>query len=365
MCKNACLFWGRFALKQHEMGVSKLHPSPAPFTPFPTMLAILTADRIRFLTPVVAVGAIDLANKLPWSQTYEPVASMTISNMDIMEVAGAPVFSDMFNLGEGTEEDFKSNVSRVSDVFHKPPARDSPPNTSFGPSLLFIAVPPGVNADVDKGIHPANISGAGTDVAAPSSAVSARGGGGDDGPYSYGTFAGEGNKGAGGAMGFVLDRGEDAAESSPATHVGNLLAIEGTTTAKESHSEAITRVPSLRVRGGDRGELGESRNIDSTGGDSGASGVKELVLNSAIEEEVGTPSATLEVKMIDAIGQEDEGVGVFGAMLHEPGESGSGGLGAGEVFYRWSLQLIRCPCFIPLEILPDWKQRGMLILSLG
>ncbi|CAM9701229.1 unnamed protein product, partial [Scytosiphon promiscuus] len=57
-----------------------------------------------FLTPVVGVGAVDLAKKLPWSRTFEHHSSRKISAMDLMEATGAPVFQGMFDQEDEEKE---------------------------------------------------------------------------------------------------------------------------------------------------------------------------------------------------------------------------------------------------------------------
>lgn len=70
----------------------------------------------RFLTPVVAVGAVDLAPKLPWSSTFGSRNFQHGSALDIMELTGAPVFDSMFQRGQGGEEDARSYVRSLTEL---------------------------------------------------------------------------------------------------------------------------------------------------------------------------------------------------------------------------------------------------------
>lgn len=167
----------------------------------------------RFLTPVVAVGAVDLAKKLPWSSMYEPPASVQVSVMDIMHATGAPVFEDMFTQGQGGED-----------------------NSAIQ----------GMGFTVDH--------------AAPGTAPA--------------SVAETPNAGAGGALGL------------------------------------------LSVEVGQTRSAGSGSTVPGLGSEAGStSGVAALMRRTTSARTSQVP----EIEMVEAMGQEDEGAGVFGAILHEPG----------------------------------------------
>lgn len=259
----------------------------------------------RFLTPIVAVGAVGLAQKLPWSQTYEPPASTRIVATEFMEAAGAPVFPDMLNVGLGTEDDAKSTTSSVV-------SEPSPPGSSAAsPSLLSLAAPPGVGAGVGGENNRGQFRVAGTGGVASSSPLSARGGGGS----SYGTFTGERKDGAAGVIDFVHDQEDGTMD------VGNLPAVKvGRIPLQEPQSEDVTTALLPALVEEEKGELGELSDIGSGGDGNRTLKSRQLTLSSALEQEEGPPSIAQEIEIVNMMGQEDDGTGVFGAMLHEPGE---------------------------------------------
>lgn len=173
----------------------------------------------RFLTPVVAVGAVDLSKKLPWSTNYELYGSRRISTMDVMQSTGAPVFQTMFNQGQGAEENATHAVGGVG--------------------------------------------GASGGVAAPNGGGSSSNGNGNG---RVGAGGGEASGGAGGALG-----------------------------------------------GGGAGAVVAQAPVPSFGVGGGGGGKRTAALG-----DVPAP----EVDIVEVMGQEDEGAGVFGAILHEPGETG-------------------------------------------
>lgn len=176
----------------------------------------------RFLTPVVAVGAVDLASKLPWSSKYECHSSRRIGAMEIMEATGAPVYENMFDDDQGQREEAK----------HDP------------------APPPGAG-----------------------NAAGAR------------TSGGEGH--AGGVVPFTWS---------------------GTST---SGAEIRTANPMNAAAGGGTG----GGAVVAPAPVDGAGGVGVMGVGS--DGDMAVP----EKEIIEIMGQEDEGAGVFGAILHEPGET--------------------------------------------
>lgn len=169
----------------------------------------------RFLTPVVAVGAVDLSQKLPWSRHYELYGSRRISAMDVMQATGAPVFQGMFDQGRGGQEDATDATVTAAGANHG------------------VGVPNGDGGD---------------------RAVSGGGGSAAGGALGVGSGGGGGGSGGGSAV------------------------VAG----------APARSP---------GAGGEGKRTAALG-------------------DVPAP----EVEIAEIMGQEDEGAGVFGAILHEPGE---------------------------------------------
>lgn len=170
----------------------------------------------RFLTPVVAVGAVDLGSKLPWSSTFGIRPNHHGSAIDIMELTGAPVFDTMFQQGQGNEEDARSCVRSLPEQGTAPP-----------PTM-----------DIE-----------------------------DDGDSS--------GAGVAGFMGAEVKEADADGEAEESKIVG--------------------------AADGDPATVGESSN-------EGVPPNEALVGKDAPEKDI-----------VQVMGQEDEGAGVFGAVLHEPG----------------------------------------------
>lgn len=208
---------------------------------------------------MVAVGTVDLASKLPWSNRYVQHSSRRISTLEIMGATGAPVFERMFDPDqEGGIQETKSNTPGVPSFAAVSP---SAAPTSRGTVAAMAALSHG--------------STTGTDTPAA------------NGPR---TGAGAGavvGVGAGGALGVSWG----ASTPGPETGGANPLYGQGATAV-------VTQAP---VEDGGEGE--------------GAGGALVGVATAA---EAPAP----EMDIVEVMGQEDEGAGVFGAILHEPGICG-------------------------------------------
>ena len=211
----------------------------------------------RFLTPVVGVGAVTLDTKLPWSTKYVAhSASRYVSSISIMGKTGAPVFSSMFLQGQGGEEDARSRASSIVERRVK-----STPAPLAGATDVFGTLDAG---DSDSDDHAANDTGhhAATAKIAPD-------------PATLGAYS----------------KSESALKRRGGVAIAQETGILSEQ-AREASSDAATR----EGEGGGEGERKEG-------------GPKEhLVGEEAPEKDI-----------VEVMGQEDEGAGVFGAILHEPG----------------------------------------------
>lgn len=190
----------------------------------------------------MAVGAVDLAEKLPWSKRYQVYSSRRIGAMDLMQATGAPVFESMFDQGQGGRED----------------ATARPAAAAAGSGGVSPSPPPATRAAAGSGGVLPNGAGAGA-----------------------GVMNGTGSAGAEGALG--ASWGE--LSNGPETRVSNPLFGS----AAGRSGAVVGQAPTL---GGKKAALG------------------------------GVPAP--EVEIVEMMGQEDEGAGVFGAILHEPGVWGIG-----------------------------------------
>lgn len=337
----------------------------------------------RFLTPVVAVGSVDLATKLPWSRTYKPPSSSTKEVIHIMDAAGAPVFKNMFDDGqqlneekaEGSAAGSKSSSRRPSLVVSSSDSRiqsslsASPSSAAAASSFPTLreeapgaatAATAGASFNaggVEEEKSSVNIAaddraGGGITAASTSlSTVSAVGSGGGVRPSrpAYGTFETGDQKEevAGGALDVVFDRQEVGGVAAAggdymartkkdrAAPKSGYISLEKRSATKriidldleKPLSREVTGPPSLETATGKGGGWPQEGGGSSGAGGSavwdgdGGSGVGELILSSAIEDVEADRNICPEIKVLDAMGQEDDGTGVFGAMLHEPGEN--------------------------------------------
>lgn len=288
------------------------------------------------------MGAVDLAHKLPWSENYEPPASVQVGVMDIMRSTGAPVYEHMFSQGEGEQDDAAAHFNGPA-----PPAQQ---HTTMAPSASGSTS--GNNSSRNGGSGP--IIASATNGNPPSTGVSGAGSG----------------AGAGGAMGLVLMGGDGAAGAvgggvgrgvSPATASiggvrevgaggalgagagpGNITNInpalargnsnDWTTGGTESHTTNPMFGTSSGGSGTGRGGVGGRGAVVGQapaaalepavpqGSVRAGSPAAEGALGGVLEAPTKKPGGAVpELEMVEAMGQEDEGAGVFGAILHEPG----------------------------------------------
>lgn len=177
----------------------------------------------------MAVGAVSLAEKLPWSKHYQLHSSRRIGAIELMQATGAPVFESMFDQGQGGAEDTTAR------------------STTAAPAT------------------------AGSGGVSPSQVPGTRGG----------VIP---NGGAGGAVGAggALGASWGDVSNGPETRTDNPM-FAGP------------------VGGGGGAVVGQAPALG---------GKKTAALG-------GVPAP--EVEIVEVMGQEDEGAGVFGAILHEPG----------------------------------------------
>eukprot|EP00752_Nemacystus_decipiens_P012046 g10680.t1 len=183
-----------------------------------------------FLTPVVAVGAVSLAEKLPWSTHYQLHSSRRIGAMELMQATGAPVFETMFDQGQGGRDDATGRPSAAA------------PAAAASSGAVPPSAAPGARNVIPNG----------------------------------------GTAGGAAVAGGALGASWGGMSSGPETQTANPM-FGGT------------------VGGGGAGA--------AVGQEPPASGGKTAALG-----DVPAP----EVEIVEMMGQEDEGAGVFGAILHEP-----------------------------------------------
>lgn len=249
---------------------------------------------------MVAVGAVDLASKLPWSKRYKDHSSMRVGLMDIMQATGAPVYSSMFREGQG-EDETKSNL---------PPNNDQPVSPSGAPAMIpnRPKTSPGTTGTAatttttttttvaaSRFGQPANGAGVGDGGAAGGVGLSAPGGNGQVGG------------GSGGGLGASWD-------TTPSVEVRSTNPMYGRGGAAIAQAPLPPPPPVVGAGGGARGAAGTVAGGTAAGsaGGAGAGGAVGVVGAPA-------PVSVPETEILEIMGQEDEGAGVFGAILHEPG----------------------------------------------
>lgn len=244
----------------------------------------------RFFTPIVAVGAVDLAPKLPWSSSYVPPASMHIRDHDIMGATGAPVFAHMFDVSKEVEADAKDTV----DVSAEPPPRQVPDGAGGAA---------GVDGRVAGAVNRVRSADRGAAAGAGGAMALLGDDGGKVGSGGVGGASGNGATGLGASAGWSTG-GAEAGMSNP------MFVTAGPSRAAVGQAP----VPALPSASGGTSRTGSAANHKASSG--------------AHEEQV--PLAP-EIEVVEVMGQEDEGAGVFGAIFHQPGE-GRASVGEGGVY---------------------------------